>query len=84
MTDPIAFIDDELVMLDNIAMKVLNITPRIAQRKAAAGTLPFRAFRINGGHRGPLYVRKQDVQAHVAAQAGVPHAGIDTTQEAAA
>lgn len=39
---------ENMLPLAEIAKPVFNITPRIAQRKAATNTLPIPAFRING------------------------------------
>ena len=61
---------ENMLPLAEIAKPVFNITPRIAQRKAATNTLPVPAFRIGGTRRGPLYVLKlgiaQAVHAHSA------------------
>ena len=61
---------ENMLPLAEIAKPVFNITPRIAQRKAATNTLPVPAFRIGGTRKGPLYVLKlgiaQAVHAHSA------------------
>jgi hypothetical protein len=51
--------------LNDIAKSVFNVTPRIAQRKAATNTLPLPAFRINGTRKGPLYVLGADLDAWI-------------------
>jgi hypothetical protein len=51
-----------MLSLAEIAKPVFNITPRIAQRKAATNTLPVPAFRIGGTRKGPLYVLKDDLE----------------------
>lgn len=61
MNDILSKLDD-LILLDEIAEPVFNVTPKIARRKAALNTLPIPAFRINGSRKGPLYVRKSDVE----------------------
>ena len=45
---------ENMLPLAEIAKPVFNITPRIAQRKAATNTLPVPAFRIGGTRKGPL------------------------------
>jgi hypothetical protein len=54
-----------LVKLDDIAEQYFSLTPNIARRKAALGTLPVAAFRLSGGPKGPIYVRKGELDAHV-------------------
>lgn len=61
MTEPKTILGDDMLALDEIATPVFNLTPRIAQRKAATNTLPIPAFRINGTRRGPLYVLREDL-----------------------
>ena len=56
---------DALVPLDDIAQQFFNVTPKIARRKAALNSLPVPAFRINGSRKGPLYVKKSDLEAMV-------------------
>lgn len=55
----------KLVLLDEVAESVFGISPVVARRKAAQHTLPVPAFRINSGRKGPLYVRREDVEAHI-------------------
>lgn len=62
-------IGEDLLPLDDVAQSIFNITPRIAQRKAATNTLPIPAFRINGTRRGPLYVVRQDLEKWLADRA---------------
>jgi hypothetical protein len=63
MSDIINYIEQELVLLDDVAEKFFNVTPKIARRKAATNTLPIPAFRINGSRKGPIYVRREDLEA---------------------
>lgn len=56
---------DDLVPLDDIAQQFFNVTPKIARRKAALNILPVPAFRINGSRKGPLYVKRIDLEAMV-------------------
>lgn len=67
MNDILSKLDD-LILLDEIAEPVFNVTPKIARRKAALNTLPIPAFRINGSRKGPLYVRKSDVEGLIEAR----------------
>ena len=57
-----SILGENMLALDEIAKPVFNITPRIAQRKAATNTLPVPAFRIGGTRKGPLYVLKDDLE----------------------
>ena len=61
-TESNSILGDDMLPLDDIATTVFNLTPRIAQRKAATNTLPIPAFRINGTRRGPLYVLREDLE----------------------
>lgn len=56
---------DGIVELSEVCKRYFGLSPRIAQRKAIAGTLPVKAFRMSGGRRGPLFVRKADLEALV-------------------
>lgn len=58
-------LDSEVVRLDDVAEKIFALSPKIARRKAALNTLPVPAFRLNGSRRGPLYVRRADLEALV-------------------
>lgn len=53
MTDTNNILGENMLPLADIAKPVFNITPRIAQRKAATNTLPVPAFRIGGTPTGP-------------------------------
>lgn len=59
---------DDLLELDTIAEKFFGINPKLARRKAALGKLPVVAFRLGNTQKGPLFVRKSDVDALVAAR----------------
>lgn len=58
---------EDLIPLDDICKKHFGITPKIARRKAALGLLPIPAFRLSGVRRGPLFVSKDALDAHIAA-----------------
>ncbi len=55
--------DKELVPLEEIC-HYFGISPKIARRKAAIGTLAIPAFRLNGA-RGPMFVRKEDIDKYI-------------------
>lgn len=57
--------EEKRLLLADICQEYFDITPRIAQRKASMGLLPIPAFRLTGTRKGPLYVRQQDLDAHV-------------------
>ena len=59
----------DLLLLNTVCAEYFGITERIAQRKASMGLLPIPAFRLSGTRKGPLYVRKADLDAHVNRQA---------------
>ena len=69
MTDTTNILGENMLLLADIAKPVFNITPRIAQRKAATNTLPVPAFRIGGTRKGPLYVLKDDLEKWVSERA---------------
>lgn len=56
----------DLVPLDEVATPVFNLTVKAARHRAALNMLPVPAFRLNGGRRGPLYIHKADLEAHLA------------------
>ncbi|CAN7481219.1 pyocin activator PrtN family protein [Acidovorax sp. LjRoot74] len=56
---------ENMLPLADVAKPVFNISPRIAQRKAATNTLPVPAFRIGGTRKGPMYVLKDDLEKWV-------------------
>jgi hypothetical protein len=65
MFDASQILGTDLLLLDDVAEPVFHLSPRCAKRKAAAHTLPVPAFRINGTRKGPLYVRKSDLEKMV-------------------
>lgn len=67
--DPRNILGENMIPLNEIAVPVFNITPRIAQRKAALHTLPIPAFRIGGTKRGPMYVLREDLEKWVKSRA---------------
>lgn len=54
---------DDFVRLEQVSEAFFHIAPVSARRKAAAGTLPVPSFRF--GARGPLYVRKSDLERYM-------------------
>ena len=57
--------NEELLLLSDMCEKYFNLSERIAQRKASMGLLPIPAFRLSGTRKGPLYIRKSDLDQHV-------------------
>lgn len=55
----------DLVPLDEVATPVFNLTVKAARHRAAMNALPVPAFRLNGSRRGPLYIHKSDLEAHL-------------------
>lgn len=60
---------DELMLLKDICGEYFGLSERIAQRKANEARLPIPAFRLSGTRKGPLYIRRSDLMAHVQRQA---------------
>ena len=54
----------DLLLLNTVCAEYFGLSERIAQRKASLGLLPIPAFRLTGTRKGPLYVRKVDLDAH--------------------
>jgi hypothetical protein len=53
---------DDLLELETVAKKYFGVGPVVARRKAALGTLPIAAFRLNNSRRGPFFVRAIDLE----------------------
>lgn len=60
--------NDDLIYLSEVCEQYFGLSERIAQRKASLGLLPIPAFRLSGTRKGPLYIRKSDLDAHVQRQ----------------
>lgn len=58
----------DLLLLSTVCAEYFGLSERIAQRKASMGLLPVPAFRLSGTRKGPLYIRKFDLDAHVSRQ----------------
>jgi len=54
---------EELLELTDVCEKYFGLKPRVARHKAALGTLPVPAFRLANANRGPLFIRKSDLDA---------------------
>lgn len=52
---------DDIVPLQDICEKVLNLKFDVARRWHALGKLPIPAFRLGSAKRGTLYVHKDDI-----------------------
>ena len=52
----------DLVLLRDICDEYLGMCFVVARRRHAQGTLPVKAFRLNDGRRGPLYVHNDDLE----------------------
>jgi len=59
---------ENFLRLDEISEEYFSLQPHIARRKAALGTLPVPAFRLNNTRRGPLYVTKEALEKYVNAR----------------
>lgn len=56
-------LDDGLLRLDDVCERYFGVTVRVARRRAALGTLPVPAFRLGGKRRGPMFIRRDDLEA---------------------
>ena len=54
--------NDDLLHLNDICEKYFGVKPAVARRRAALGTLPVSAFRLADSRKGPLFVRKSDLE----------------------
>lgn len=55
----------DLTLLSDICDDYLGMCFIVARRRFALGTLPVKAFRLNDGRRGPIYVHNDDLEALV-------------------
>lgn len=55
----------DLVLLESIAKPLLGISFVVARRYHALNKLALKAFRLGNARRGPLYVHKDDIAAHI-------------------
>lgn len=55
---------DDLLKLDDVAKSVFGMKPEQARRKAVLGQLPIPAFRLGNARKGPMYIRKSDLDGH--------------------
>lgn len=74
----------DLVPLDSISESLFNNKPVVARRKAALNQLPVPAFRLGDSRRGPLYVRKADLEALVTRRYEAAQAANDKMMKAGA
>lgn len=58
-------IDPNFIPLETVSETYFNISAKLARRKGALGTLPIPAFRLSGTRKGPMYVRKSDLDKWV-------------------
>lgn len=59
---------EDLIKLDDVAKSVFGLKADIARRKAVLGQLPIPAFRLGNARKGPMYIRKADLDEHMAAR----------------
>ena len=59
---------NNLIQLSEIC-SALGMTERVAKDRAAAGRLPFPAFRLSGTRRGPWFVKSDDLDSWIQAKA---------------
>lgn len=56
---------DDLLPLDEVAKSVFGMKPEAARRKAVLGQLSIPAFRLGNARKGPMYIRKSDLDKHM-------------------
>lgn len=59
---------NDLIQLTEIC-DALGMQERVAKAKAAAGLLPFPAFRLSGTRKGPWYVKRDELESYIEAKA---------------
>jgi hypothetical protein len=69
MTDTVAAPADDLIALDTIAKERFGLSPAVARRHAALGKLSINAFRLSNNRRGPMFVRRSDLENLIASRA---------------
>lgn len=60
---------DELILLKDICAEYLGLSERRAVERANMGLLPIPAFRLSGTRKGPMFVRRADIDALIQSQA---------------
>ena len=58
---------NDLIQLSEIC-SALGMTERVAKDRAAAGRLPFPAFKLSGTRKGPWFVKKDDLDSWIKAK----------------
>lgn len=53
----------DITLLSDICDDYLGLSFAVARRKFSMGVLPIKAFRLNDGRRGPIYVHNDDLEA---------------------
>lgn len=53
---------DDLIPLSEVCEKYWGLSLRIAMRRAAMGTLPVPAFRLNNMRKGPVFVHREELE----------------------
>lgn len=56
---------EDLIRLEDICEPLLGLSFVIARRYHALNKLALKAFRLGNARRGPLYVHKDDITAHI-------------------
>jgi len=61
--------NEDIIELVAICEQYFGLSPDGARRKATMGTLPIAAFRLSNTGRGPMFVRKEDLENLIEARA---------------
>lgn len=75
---------EDITLLADICDGYLGMCFAVARRKHSKGQLPVKAFRLNDGRRGPLYVHNDDLEALIRrrrSRAAAAPAPVAATQE---
>jgi hypothetical protein len=51
--------------LEDVCERWLNMSPKVAQQRAALHQLPFPTFRLSGSQKAPLLVDLRDLAGHI-------------------
>jgi hypothetical protein len=58
--------NEDIIKLEDVCDKYFTLSYKQARRKGTNGLLPIPVFRLSGTRKGPLYLRKGDLDAWVA------------------
>lgn len=78
----LARFESPIVALKDISGEFLGLTPKTAEQRAKAQSLPFPTFKLRDSERSPSLVNVQDLAAYIESQYAVSRKDWDLIQEA--